>query len=249
MKPTIIRLIKNRLRQLFIQLNWPVTRNLKYDILTKKILQRELLPTSNCIDVGAHKGEILDLFLSLAPKGQHTAFEPIPMLNAALHANYSDRVHVHPFALSNRTGNMLFNVVLDDPAYSGLQQREYKQSAPKIDSIEVEVRELDDVMKERAFQVSLIKIDVEGGELDVLKGATAILTSDQPTLIFEFGKGASEYYGTMPHHLFELLEAHGYGIWTLGDFWKSNEPLDSASLKSIYEKGSDYYFVAKALNR
>jgi hypothetical protein len=68
-------------------------------------------------------------------------------------------------------------------------------------------------------------------------------------LIFEFGKGASEYYGTMPHHLFELLEAHGYGIWTLGDFWKSNKSLDSASLKSIYEKGSDYYFVAKALNR
>jgi hypothetical protein len=141
---------------------------------------------------------------------------------------------------------MLFNVVIDDPAYSGLQQREYKQSAPKIDSIEVEVRELDDVMKERDFKVSLIKIDVEGGELDVLKGATAILTSDKPILIFEFGKGASEYYGTMPHHLFELLEIYGYGIWTLGDFWKSNKSLDSASLKSIYEKGSDYYFVAKA---
>ena len=248
MKPTIIRLIKNRLRQLFIQLNWPVTRNLKYDILTKKILQRELRPTSNCIDVGAHKGEILDLFLGFAPKGRHTAFEPIPILNAALHANYSDRVHVHPFALSDRTGTMLFNVVVDDPAYSGLQQREYKQSAPKIDTIEVEVRQLDDVMKERDYSISLIKIDVEGGELDVLKGASSILKTDQPILIFEFGKGASEYYGTMPHHMFELLEAQGYGMWTLSDFWNGKQPLHSASLKSIYEKGSDYYFVAKALN-
>ena len=249
MKPTIIRLIKNRLRQLFIQLNWPVTRNLKYDILTKKILQRELLPSSNCIDVGAHKGEILDLVLTFSPQGRHTAFEPIPALNSALHTNYSDRVKVHPYALSDRTGTTLFNVVLDDPAYSGLQQREYKQSAPTIDTIEVEVRQLDDVMKDREFQVSLMKIDVEGGELDVLKGATGILTSDKPILIFEFGKGASEYYGTMPHHMFELLEAHGYGMWTLGDFWTGKQSLHSASLKSIYEKGSDYYFVAKALNR
>ena len=244
MKPTALYLLKNRLRQLFIALNWPLTRNLKYDILTKKILARELNMDSSCVDVGAHKGEILDVVLALAPHGKHTAFEPIPSLHTALLANYSGRVSIHPFALSNRSGNMLFNLVVDAPAYSGLQRRTYKSTAPKIETIEVEVRMLDEVLRNRDFPIRLIKIDVEGGELDVLKGATAILTADKPLLIFEFGKGASEYYGTMPHHMLEFLEQHQYSIWTLSDFWQKKSPLKGDQLKTIYEEGSDYYFVA-----
>ena len=244
MKPTVIHLIKNRLRQLFISLNWPVTRNLKYDILTKKILGRELTSYSNCIDVGAHKGEILDIFLDLAVNGSHTAFEPIPELHEALKVKFSTRAHVLPYALSNRSGTMLFNVVLDDPAYSGLKQRSYKTASPTIQAIEVEVRPLDEVMQNRKYTIHLIKIDVEGGELDVLKGATEILTGDKPILLFEFGKGASEYYGTMPHHMFELLDGLNYAIRTLDGFWKKSAPLTNAQLKGIYESGSDYYFVA-----
>lgn len=243
-KPTVIHLLKDRLRQLFISLNWPVTRNLKYDILTKKILARQLMASSNCIDVGAHKGEILDLFLGFAPQGRHAAFEPIPALYRSLQTNYTERASVYPYALSNRSGNMLFNVVQDDPAYSGLQQRKYKNDKPNIETIEVEVRKLDEVMATRNYAISLIKIDVEGGELDVLKGATSILKADQPLLIFEFGKGASEFYGTMPHHLKEFLDEHHYSIWTLSDFWNRKQPLDSSRLKKAYESGSDYYFVA-----
>ncbi len=237
--------IKQSVRQWLVDHNWPLTRNLRYDILTKKILQRELSTNDNCIDVGAHKGEILDLFLHFAPGGKHTAFEPIPPLFSELKKNYGNQVSVHPFALSNRTGNMLFNVVVDAPAYSGLQRREYATSNPTIETIEVEVRPLDDVLRDRSFAITLIKIDVEGGELDVLKGAHQLLSNDKPLLIFEFGKGASEYYGTMPHHLFDFLSAVNYSIWTLGDFWKGNAPMGSEHLKQTYESGSDYYFVAR----
>jgi FkbM family methyltransferase len=245
-KPTIIRLIKNQVRQLFIQMNWPVTRNLKYDILTKKILDRELTPTSNCIDVGAHKGEILDLFLHYSPQGKHHAFEPIPAMYEHLTGKYAGQASIYPYALSNREGTMLFNVVLDAPAYSGLQRREYKTAQPEIHSIEVEVRILDHVLQGRQHAVDLIKIDVEGGEMDVLKGATSLLTQDKPMLIFEFGKGASEYYGTLPHHMHEWLSQHDYAMWTLEDFWKRKAPLSSDQLKQVYESGSDYYFVAQS---
>lgn len=238
------RVIKSAVRQLLVHLQLPLTRNLRYDILTKKILRRELQSDSNCIDVGAHKGEILELFLEYAPKGRHTAFEPIPQLFQSLQKNYRQRVNVFPFALSNRSGSMLFNVVVDDPAYSGLQRRSYKSDNPTIESIEVEVRMLDDVMKADNHAIHLMKIDVEGGELDVLKGATRILSTDKPILIFEFGKGASEYYGTMPHHMHELLDTLGYELRTLDDYWKKKAPLSAEQLKSVYERGSDYYFVA-----
>ena len=237
--------IKQSVRQWLVDRNLPITRNLRYDILTKKILQRELSGTANCVDVGAHKGEILDLFLQFAPQGKHSAFEPIPPLFNELTKNYGSRVNVHPYALSNRSGNMLFNVVLDAPAYSGLQRREYASSNPTIETIEVEVRPLDDVLQSRSFPIQLIKIDVEGGELDVLKGAQHILSNDKPLLIFEFGKGASEYYGTMPHHLFDFLSSLDYALWTLGEFWENKKPLDAMQLKQTYESGSDYYFVAR----
>ena len=221
-----------------------MTRNLKYDILTKKILDRELHTDSNCIDVGAHKGEILDIFLDKASRGRHSAFEPIPEFNKNLQTKYEGRAHVFSCALSDRSGTMLFNVVLDDPAYSGLKKRSYKTASPTIESIEVEVRLLDEALRDREYTIHLIKIDVEGGELDVLKGATEILKKDKPLLLFEFGKGASEYYGTMPHHMFELLDALNYSIRTLDGFWKKTTALTSEQLRTIYESGSDYYFVA-----
>ena len=246
-KSTPFQLVKQFIRQVLVTLNLPLTRNLKYDILTKKVFEREMSETSNCVDVGAHKGEILDLILTLSPKGQHTAFEPIPQMFKKLLVNYHNKVKVFPYALSNRSGITHFNVVTDSPAYSGLQRREYKTADPQIESIEVEVHKLDDVLQTRHFTIDLIKIDVEGGELDVLKGATQILSTDHPTLIFEFGKGASEFYGTMPHHMHELLTQYGYQIWTIGDFWSNKKSLDSATLKHVYENQSDYYFVAKYL--
>jgi len=221
-----------------------LTRNIRYDILTNKILRRELIPAANCVDVGAHKGEILDLFLQFAPRGKHVAFEPIPAMANTLQSSHGNRVTIYPYALGSRTGKALFNYVVNDPAYSGLQQRSYKHANPEIEHIEVEVRKLDDVLANRSSKIDLIKIDVEGGELDVLRGAQSLLSSDHPVLIFEFGKGASEFYGTMPHHMMELLQSLNYAMWTLGGFWKKSAPLTTAELEKIYTSGSDYYFVA-----
>lgn len=240
----MLKSLKDFIRQTFIALGIPVTRNIQYDILTKRILSRELQPNSNCVDVGAHKGEILDLFLEFAPQGKHTAFEPIPHLHKQLQLTHGTRVKVYPYALGSRTGSAIFNHVIDAPAYSGLQKRTYKQNNPQIENIEVEVRMLDDVLSDSSNRIDLIKIDVEGGELDVLKGATALLRRDNPLLVFEFGKGASEYYGTMPHHMLELLESVGYSMWTLSGFWKRTSCITADELKSIYTTGSDYYFVA-----
>jgi hypothetical protein len=98
-------------------------------------------------------------------------------------------------------------------------------------------------------KIHLIKIDVEGGELDVLKGSQGLLSKDRPMLIFEFGKGASEYYGTMPHHMLELLESLNYSLWTLGGFWTNAQPVSATELEKIYTRGSDYYFVAAPTKR
>jgi hypothetical protein len=72
--------VKESLREILISLHLDLTKNLKYDRLTRKILKNQLEVNFNCIDVGCHKGEILDLMLKYAPEGEHYAFEPIPYL-------------------------------------------------------------------------------------------------------------------------------------------------------------------------
>lgn len=239
--------IKKLARKILIGLRIPATKNIEYDIYTGKILKTILQPYSNCVDVGAHKGEILDLFLQLAPKGRHVAFEPIPDLYTDLLKKYGSTVEVYPYALSNKTGSTSFNLVIDDPAYSGLQKRKYKKENAMIEQIVVEVRTLDDVLANRNAKIDLIKIDVEGGEFDVLKGAEKILSEEKPDIIFECGKGASEFYGTKPQEIFQYLNALGYSVFTLHNFLHpKNGALNLVDFCLAFNTGKEYYFIAIA---
>ena len=78
---------KQYIKALLIFLNLPLTKNLRYDIYTLKILGKILKPASNCVDIGCHKGEILESMLKFSPEGRHYAFEPIPYLFAYLQRN------------------------------------------------------------------------------------------------------------------------------------------------------------------
>jgi FkbM family methyltransferase len=240
----MMKLIKSVVRWLCITLRIPLTKNLEYDIQTERILKTVLHPHSNCIDIGAHKGEILDLFMKYANDGKHIAFEPIPYLFEGLKSKYGQYVEVMPYALSTYNGKTEFNLVLNDPAYSGLKQRQYKSKDTSIDKIMVEVRTLDELVLDRSSKIDLIKIDVEGGEFDVLKGAKGLLSRDKPLLVFECGKGASDFYGTDPHDIFNYLQGLGYQIATLKGFLK-NESLSAGAFAQLFTTGEEYYFVGR----
>ena len=80
--------IKNLIRTSMNFIHLDLTKNLEYDRLTKKILKEHLQKDSNCIDIGCHKGEILEMMLKYSPDGTHYAFEPIPDLYEELLTNY-----------------------------------------------------------------------------------------------------------------------------------------------------------------
>lgn len=63
----------------------------RYDFETFLILKRDLKENSNCIDVGAHKGYILQRIIKQAPGGVHFAIEPIPALFRKLEKNTGER--------------------------------------------------------------------------------------------------------------------------------------------------------------
>ena len=145
----------------------------------KKVIQKD----SNCIDIGCHKGEILQFILKLAPQGKHFAFEPIPYLYDQLNVKFKNQATIFPFALSDKNGQTTFNLVKNAPAYSGINKRKYAVENPEIEEIQVELKQLDEVIPAET-KIDLIKIDVEGGEFDVLKGAKNILKNHQPILVW-----------------------------------------------------------------
>lgn len=235
--------MKSIIRKLLRLLHLDITLNLKYDRLTEKIIAKVLTSQSSAIDVGAHKGEVLDLMLKYAPNAKHYAIEALPHLAKALKEKYQNVV-VFQHALSNKQGKVNFNFVKNAPAYSGLKEREYAVANPDIEQIEVEMTLLDNLIPEKTT-ISLIKIDVEGAEYQVLKGASRILKESKPVVIFEFGLGASDRYETSPIMIFNFFDEHQYGIYSLDAFLSNRKKLTLADLTSLYESKKECYFVAK----
>jgi FkbM family methyltransferase len=231
-------------KELLIRFRIDLTRNIKYDRLTRIIISTSIRENDNCIDVGCHKGEILDLMLKSAPLGKHYVFEPIPFLYDQLKTQYEGRAHVFPFALSDKNGESTFQLVKNALAYSGIKKRAYKLKDPDIEEITVALKTLDEIIPSNE-KIRFVKIDVEGGELGVLKGAKRVLSENKPIIIFEFGKGASEFYGSSPDDIFKLLcTEHGYHIYTLKYYIQKKKPVDFEMFQQYFNSGDEYYFIA-----
>lgn len=214
----------------------------KYDPQTIAIFRNYLRPDANCIDIGAHYGHILREMLKSAPRGKHFAFEPIPHLYAALSKKFGRQVRVFNYALSDTKGTATFNLFVDKPALSGLQKRtDYGEQA--VENFTVQTERLDDIIP-RDIKIDLIKIDVEGAELIVLKGARELLKRDKPIVLFEFGKGSGSAYSTNPEELFDLFEHCDMEVSVIEYFLKQQKGFSREEFCGQYEKGYNYFFIA-----
>ena len=202
-------------------------------------------PDSNCIDVGCHKGEMYSMYFRYAPQGKHLAFEPLPDYFEFLVKKFGNRNgNIFKIALSDSHGTSPFNFVKNLPAYSGLKKRNYAVKSPDIEVIDVQTERLDDLL-DKNVKVDFIKIDVEGGEFGVLKGAQQTLINWKPNVVFEFGLGASEFYGTKPGDLYDyLIDTCGLRI-SLMKSWLNHFPVLSREefIKQYHQK-INHYFIA-----
>ncbi len=235
--------IKQFVRNLSINLGLDLTKNLRYDRLTNVILKKCLKSASNCIDVGCHKGQLLEEMINLAPSGEHFAFEPLPHLFQDLQHRFGEQATILPYALSSQSGSASFQFVKEMPAYSGLRQRSYDGKSPKVEEIKVEKRTLDSVVPS-SYQVDFMKIDVEGAEMDVLLGAPTLIDRSQPIILFECGIGAIDHYGYNARKVFDTLRALDLSVNTLDQWINHLEPLKYEDFSQLYETQAEYYFIA-----
>ncbi|MCZ2442868.1 MAG: FkbM family methyltransferase [Flavobacteriales bacterium] len=146
-------------------------------------------------------------------------------------------------AASNSTGVSDFNYVMSNPSYSGLKKRDYDNPREKDTTIRVKTDLLDNVIP-KDISIDLIKIDVEGAELQVLEGAIEIIEKNKPIIIFEHGIGASNHYGTTPAKLFDFFSKVSMKVSTLDNYLTNKKPLTKSEFEKQYYDRLNYYFIA-----
>ena len=138
-------------------------------------------PARNAIDAGANKGVYTHLISRLA---KHTyAFEPNPKLFRILTRNIGKAVTASPIALSDETGKAVLRIPFGRKGHSN---QGASLSATKVadhfTSVDVETARIDDL---KLSDIGFIKVDVEGHEDAVLRGAIETIKRDRPVILAE----------------------------------------------------------------
>lgn len=177
-------------------------------------LDRLVTPGAVTIDVGANCGVISTRMRTLAgPTGRVVAIDPSEVATARV---------AEQAALNGWTNVETVNVGLGDAEGTAtfLQAAIGIGALPEADAefgqaveVAVQLRRLDDVVAERDLHPTVIKIDTDGGELDILRGAERTLAADRPALVFELCLDGLERRGRSPEDLESLLHDAGYELW------------------------------------
>lgn len=212
------------------------------DADTIAVLVARLQRDSCAIDIGCNRGSILREIVRLAPDGSHFAFEPIPRLYRLLCKRFPT-VDCRRIALSDVKGTVTFNHFTQMDGFSGMVRRDVGANLGRVEEIAVETERLDAIVPE-GTTVTLIKIDVEGAEYRVLRGAESLLRRCRPTVIFECGKGGLDIYGHKPEQVYDLLTDCGLSVSRLAGWSQSRAPISRQAFVEAFWGGVEYMFVA-----
>ncbi len=137
-------------------------------------------------DVGAHVGESSLTFRKLFPNASIHCFEPLPACFDKLQNTFKDDRSVNTFqlALSNRVGIETFHVNRTNQTNSLLPRANESvnwvslEISETINQIQVPLSTLDIFCQEKGIdQIDILKIDAQGSDLEVLKGAQKLLSN------------------------------------------------------------------------
>jgi FkbM family methyltransferase len=181
-----------------------------------RFLWEFLKPGMTFFDVGAHHGVYSLLAARKLCSGDTViAFEPSPRERRRfqLHLQMNEVTHVRlePYAVSARSGAFdFFTVTSGFTTMSSLQR-------PAIDhpirKISIEAVSLDDYLNQRRIpSIDLMKIDVEGGELQAFAGATRLLQLLRPIIICEVLDWVTQPWGYAAREIVSCLQRHAY-VW------------------------------------
>lgn len=180
------------------------------------VLARVLEEGDCAVDGGANVGFLTILMSKLVgPTGHVYAFEPggnnLPKLAANIALNKVENVSVIDKPLSDRSGAVVTLHEHDHPGYNSLWPDLSKEVTAKRS---VTTTTLEKELLGRPAPM-LIKLDIEGAELEALKGAGTLLKWQQPLVIAELNEAALDRAGATVGELRSFMSAYAYDTFAL----------------------------------
>ena len=193
-----------------------------YDLAVTETLARLIRAGDTVVDAGAHVGYMTTLAgLAAGPTGHVTSWEPHPELFKVLERNIADvsaghriaRITLRNAALAGTRGTAELAIPDDAPTNDAMCYLA-RAERPSTRSIPVTVETIDDVLG--ATPIAVMKLDVEGAEMNVLAGASAALAAGRIRhIVFEEHNGPAS-------DVVKLLRSRGYEIFAIG--WSLRGP-------------------------
>jgi FkbM family methyltransferase len=185
-------------------------------------------------DVGAHTGETSTEYRRRFPDGKIYAFEPFPDTFRVLKRCFSEDNNIIPFelALSNYSGSTILHSNRADSSNSLLETANsadlyWGDWVKTIDSITIQVETLNNFCNDHSIdRIDILKIDAQGSELNILRGALDMLRRKAIDLLY-FEIIVAPTYVNQPRidEYFSFLYALGYRVVDLYELYKQNHEL------------------------
>jgi FkbM family methyltransferase len=184
----------------------------------------KLINKGDCVfEIGGHIGYVTQIFEDLVgAKGKVLVAEPTPKNRYLLEKNVRENTEVLPFAMADINGEMEFyteefggfsNSLVSSFAEGSNESLSESQQNNKnsISKVTVEVKTVDSICEQYLVNPNFLKIDVEGAELSVLKGAKQVLQNTR-ALMVEVSRNHNEVFNFLKACDFIALDAEGLSL-------------------------------------
>ena len=171
-------------------------------------------------DIGANRGQVTAKYIALFPAAKVYAFEPFPASIEIFKEKFGGNGKVFSFqkAIGEKPGNRKFFVNRNVDTNSLLKPQKMGLSSDgqvdNVSTMEVDVWTIEDFCSNNSIDhIDILKMDIQGGELDALKGATGLLKDKKIKLIYSETYFKKQYEDQpLFHDISTYLEEYGYEL-------------------------------------
>ena len=195
---------------------WSRFYNNDYEKETFEFFKSEIKKGNTILDIGAHIGLYAAPLSSLTGElGKVYCFEPTPetfkVLSKTVKINKLTNVKCINAAVTETTGKINFNLTSLDG--KGSNANSIVETERTKNSVEVHAYSIDDFRLQNKLKIDVLKIDVEGAELNALKGAQKTFIEDRPLGILALHPESITKMGHSLEEIWDLMQQYNLNVF------------------------------------